>query len=98
MSILPPMLAQAEESGSILLWSLVLVGSLLVLFAAVAWYRKWLRKDEFAGGAGGFTLSDLRQLHKSGQMSTEEYEKAKAALVDSATASPTRTSTAATPA
>jgi len=34
--------------------------------------------------SAGFTLSDLRQLHKSGQMSDEEFERAKAKVVEAA--------------
>src|SRR3712207_8783046 len=34
--------------------------------------------------SAGFTLADLRQLHKSGQMTDEEFEKAKSKVVEAA--------------
>jgi hypothetical protein len=40
------------------------------------------RPDETSGA--GFTLSDLRRLHKSGQMSDAEFERAKAKVVEAA--------------
>src|SRR4051794_14604377 len=55
---------------------------ILLAAAAVAVYfvRKRLSPNEDFHGEG-FTLSDLRQLHKSGQMSDEEFERAKAQLL-----------------
>jgi hypothetical protein len=73
-------------SGDIIVWSLVLVVSLLVAFAIVAKVKKRLRDDISAapGAASGFTLADLRQLHRSGQISDEELEKAKAKIIEAA--------------
>jgi hypothetical protein len=75
-------LAQSDSSGfgSVLLWSLVLIAALAGLFVAVSWLRKWMKEDDVSAPVG-FTLSDLRQLHKSGQMTTEEFERAKAKMV-----------------
>jgi hypothetical protein len=69
--------------GSVLVWSLVLVGLLLVAFIAVAAFKKRLIKPD-DGASGGFTLSDLRALHKTGKMSDAEFEKAKEAVVSAA--------------
>ena len=69
--------------GGVLVWSLVLVGLLLVLFVAVAQFKKRLVKPE-DGMAGGFTLSDLRALHKAGKMTDAEFEKAKESVVAAA--------------
>ena len=46
--------------------------------------RAYQTEDRPADGTVGFTLSDLRDLHKSGQMSDEEFEKAKAKVIDAA--------------
>ena len=60
----------------------LLVGVIVLLLATV-----WIRKHFLSGGAddvtapAGFTLGDLRQLHKNGQMTDEEFERAKAQLV-----------------
>ena len=41
-----------------------------------------MNADDTSGG-DGFTLSDLRRLHKAGQMTDEEFEKAKKILIGS---------------
>jgi len=64
-------------------WLLVLVGCLVVGFVAVAQVKKWVTTPEETSGAG-FSLSDLRALHKSGKLSTEEYEKTKTLIVEAA--------------
>jgi hypothetical protein len=69
--------------GNVLWWSLVLVGLLLVGFVAVAQLKKRLIKPD-DGMFGGFTLSDLRALHKAGKMTDAEFEKAKEAVVTAA--------------
>jgi hypothetical protein len=68
----------------IVIWSLLLIG-LIVAGWLTVWHvkRRLQNTDEVLGNAG-FTLSDLRQLHKSGQMSDEEFEKAKGRVLESA--------------
>lgn len=74
-------LAQHNPSSmDIFKWALALVALVFVGFLLVAWMRKRLTSHE-EEGAGGFTLSDLRELHKSGKISTEEFERAKARMV-----------------
>ncbi len=68
--------------------SLALLGLIVVGFIVVAQVRRRLQDNDAAGGGGGgsigFTLSDLRQMHKSGQMSDREFELAKAKIIDAA--------------
>jgi hypothetical protein len=64
-------------------WALVLVGVVLVGFYAVVQVKRWVTKPDEPAGAG-FTLSDLRALHRSGKITTEEFEKAKLAIVEAA--------------
>jgi hypothetical protein len=71
-----------EQTGKLIVGSLILIVTLLMLFGAVALYRKWLKSDD-SGSGEGFTLSDLRKLHKAGQMTDEEFEKAKKVLIGS---------------
>jgi hypothetical protein len=74
-------LAQDESSvGWVILSSLVLLVLVLVLFGAVMVLRKKMSPDEDFHGAG-FSLSDLRAMHKKGQMSDEEFSRAKMALL-----------------
>src|SRR5438552_15204378 len=77
------LLAQSEQSTSrVMIWAIVLVLALMLLFGVVVIYRKWMNADDTTSGPG-FTLSDLRKLHKEGKMTTQEYEKAKTILIGS---------------
>jgi hypothetical protein len=76
------LLAQVENaSSSIYLWGIVLVFGLVVLFAALAWARRRLSPHEDFHGEG-FALSDLRQMHKEGKLSDDEFDRAKAKMVE----------------
>jgi len=77
-----PMLPLADvDVLSILFWSVVLIVIVLLGFFGVKALHKWMNNQDVENLGAGFTLSDLRQLHKSGQMSSEEYEKAKSILL-----------------
>ena len=80
---LSPVLAEAGM-GSALVWTLVLIVALVLMFGAVAAFRKWMKADDAPTTGPGFTLSDLRRLHKEGQMTDKEYEKAKTVLIGTA--------------
>ena len=69
--------------GSIIKLSLLLVVVIIIGWVTVWQVRRRLQSPDETSGAG-FTLSDLRQLHKSGQMSDEEFDRAKARVVDAA--------------
>ena len=58
----------------------ILLALLLVGFAAVSKLRQWLKTDDTPVGLG-FSLSDLRQLHREGKMTDEEFEKARSRIV-----------------
>lgn len=77
------------EIVSVIFWALVIVVAIVVGFVAVTWVRRWAATPDQLPTAG-FTLGDLRDLHKSGQMSDEEFEKAKAKIVDAARAAAAR--------
>ena len=64
----------------IIIWSLVLLGVVLVGFVAVAQLKKRLVQPDSHASAG-FTLADLRALHRSGKMTDEEFARAKEALI-----------------
>ena len=68
---------------NVLWWSGVLIVLLVVAFAGVAVLKKRLTKPDETMSAG-FTLSDLRALHRNGKMSDEEFERAKEAVVSAA--------------
>ena len=72
-----------EQYRQIIVGSLLVIGLIIVAFVLIAQFRRRLRQEDDSTSAGGtgFTLSDLRQLRKSGQMSDEEFERAKAKIV-----------------
>ena len=69
--------------GDVLWWSAILIVLLLAAFVGVSQVKKRLVRPDDTGGAG-FTLSDLRALHRQGKMTDQEFEKAKLVIVGSA--------------
>jgi len=67
------------QGVAVIWWMLVLIVLIIAAFIVVVRIKRWASKDEEAGE--NFTLSDLRRLHKNGQMSAEEFEKARALIV-----------------
>lgn len=72
------------NAGSIVIWSLVLIAVLIGMFLLVGRIKHWLHPPAEPTGGAGFTLSDLRQFHREGKMSDEEFEKAKSKIIDAA--------------
>ena len=81
---MPQLLADLteEQTHNALIGSLILIVILILLFGGVVLYRKWMNADDTTTG-DGFTLSDLRRLHKEGKMTDGEFESAKAILIGS---------------
>jgi hypothetical protein len=74
-------LADASIAPAIF-WSLVTLGLLIVGMMAVARLRRKIKQEDVtAAPAAGFTLSDLRQMHRAGQISDGEFERAKEKVV-----------------
>jgi hypothetical protein len=65
-----------QDYRSIFFWSGVLIGLLILVFGAYGLLKKWMRSEDDPTPVG-FTLSDLRELHRQGKMSTEEFELTK---------------------
>lgn len=64
---------------------LVIMAVITVGFIVVQRVKRAYQTDDLqSNAAGGFTLSDLRELHKAGQMTDEEFEKAKARVIEAA--------------
>ena len=69
--------------GGVFFWSFILILLIIAGAAAVMRLRRWLKEDDAPTSSGiGFTLSDLRQLHKQGKMTDEEFERARAKMVE----------------
>ena len=69
--------------SGVLTWSVVLIGLVVAGFAVAMHVKKRLMETSDPRSAG-FTLSDLRALHREGKMSDAEFEKAKGAVVEAA--------------
>jgi hypothetical protein len=74
-----------DSSSSAIVWSLILVGILAIGFFIVLRVKRWVNAPDLPAG-GGFTLSDLRRMHKEGRMTDAEFEKAKMLIVGAAKA------------
>ncbi len=81
------LLAQDDTSGisSIIVWSGILFGIIIAAFFAYSQLKRWMSDDE-QPAAMGFTLADLRDLHRQGKMTDAEYELARGKMVASAKA------------
>ncbi len=65
--------------SDILPWLVVLVVIVLIGAAVLYYVRRSMSADQSA--SAGFTLQDLRDLHASGQLSLEEFEQARDAMI-----------------
>ena len=74
-----PSPSAADES--LFVWSLVLIGLVMAGFALVTWVKKKVKEPD-EGPIAGFSLADLRQLHRAGKLSAEEYERARSKMVE----------------
>ena len=75
------MIAAANDLTSVYVWSLVLVVAVIAGFVLVAWAKRRLKADDRPAASAGFTLADLREMHRSGQITAEEFERARTKLV-----------------
>jgi hypothetical protein len=78
-------LASAADKSSrlfaeVLPWLLVLLGVIVVGGAVILLARRYMHGS--AGQqAAGFTLHDLRQMHAAGEITNDEFERAKAQMI-----------------
>ena len=74
------------QAASVFGWSLVVIVLVVVGFMTIAWLRKWMKEDDIPSGGIGFGLSELRQMHARGELTDEEYERARGKMTASAKA------------
>ncbi len=72
-----------SDYRAIFLWSFVLIVLLVIAFAAYSYLKRWMKSAD-EPMVTGFTLSDMKELHRQGKMSTEEFELARARMVAAA--------------
>jgi hypothetical protein len=73
-----PILAASAAKWA--LWTAVAVAALVLMAVAVTLLRRQLFKTEDVTDQPPFLLEDLRQMRDSGQISEQEYRKARDAL------------------
>src|SRR5688500_868702 len=73
--------ATAGEVVQVITWSVALLVLLVVGMFAAARLKRKIKQEEAPAPALGFTLSDLRQMHRSGQLTDDEFNKAKEKIV-----------------
>lgn len=89
--------AETNVTTSILFWAFGLIILLIVMLISAVWIKKKMSPVDESTGGGGFTLADLRELRRSGAMTEEEYERAKAKMVQSLQLAAARKQEAASP-
>ena len=73
------MIVAANAPLSIVIWSFVLMAVVVAGYVAVMWVRRVMRPpDEPA--VPGFSLDELRQMHREGQLTDEEFERARKSM------------------
>lgn len=82
MAALPSSDKSAQLFGDILPWLLVLVGLILAGGVLILILRRRLH-DADSAASPGFTLHELRQLHAAGELTDDEFERAKAQMIGS---------------
>jgi hypothetical protein len=75
--------ADPSPFGSVFVWCGVLIVVLLAAFAVYSWFKRWMSQTDETEHVG-FTLSDLREMHRQGKMSDQEFEQTKAKMLGSA--------------
>ena len=68
-------------------WLAALVGLVVVGFLLMAWIRRTVN-DPSSPAQQAFTLQDLRDMRDSGELSEEEFERARAGMIGSLKATP----------
>jgi uncharacterized membrane protein len=74
--------AAQNEYGKLFLWSLILVAVVVVGFIAAVWVKRRVQQQDTAQPIG-FSLADLRELHRTGKISDEEFERARGKMAAS---------------
>ena len=75
--------ATQNEYGKLFVWSLVLIVVVMAGFAVVVWVKRRMQAEDPPTASLGFTLADLRELHRTGKISDEEFERARGKMAAS---------------
>jgi len=68
--------AAQNDYGKLFVWSLVLIAVVVFGFMVVVWIKRQIQQPPSTPTIG-FSLADLRELHRTGKISDVEYERAR---------------------
>jgi hypothetical protein len=74
------------QAASVFGWSLVVLVLIVAGFIGISWLRKWMKEDDIPSGGPGFGLGELRKMHARGELTAEEYERARSKMAAAAKA------------
>ncbi len=84
----PCFVAQSSSGGgsapwaqSVVVWSIVMLGAIIVGAVVLFVVRRRMLSDDGSDSAGMLSLQDLREMRDRGELSEEEFEAAKGALL-----------------
>lgn len=77
--IASPPVQGSDLFSQVLPWVIGLIVALVLATVVIMYIRRQINADDES--VVGFTLHDLRQLHARGEMSDEEFEKARDAMI-----------------
>src|ERR1043165_262191 len=82
ISTVPPQAASGRhtQAGDVIPWLILLIGFILAGGVLIYFVKRWTKQDQ-ASSAAGFTLQDLRELHARGELSEEEFQSARRAMI-----------------
>jgi uncharacterized membrane protein len=67
--------------AEVLPWVLILLAFVVVASVVIMWLHRRVRSDHPSATGGGFTLHDLRQMHARGELTDEEFQRAREAVI-----------------
>lgn len=81
----------AATFSPVYVWTVLAIIVVISVAMIVVAYRLRRRYQQDVDNAGGdvFSLGDLRRLHREGQLTDEEFERAKAQIIAAYTSTPT---------
>jgi len=74
--------AAQNEYGKLFVWVLVLIAVVVAGFFVVVWVKRLIQAPPSTPTIG-FSLADLRELHRTGKISDEEFERARGKMAAS---------------
>ncbi len=85
---MPPLnpVSYLAQAASVVGWSIVVIILVVAGFATISWLRKWMKEDDIPSGGTGFGLGELRRMHARGELTDEEFERARGKMTASAKA------------